>query len=122
MTMPDEPKFDAITGEPIEGLPDRTAATTDEQVFSDTWRELEPWNFHDPQQELEQRVRQLETSRAGWIAVLLLALAVMAGMMWEQKSEYALLLQDNRLFHEELCSKVEHHPDYSDSCSSDDPD
>ena len=67
-------------------------------------------------------MRQLETSRAGWIAVLLLALAVMAGMMWEQKSEYALLLQDNRLFHEELCSKVEHHPDYSDSCSSDDLD
>jgi hypothetical protein len=110
-----EPKFDAITGEPIEGLPDRTAPTTDEQVFTDMLMG-EP-DFYDPnhwceqQQVLKDRVSQLETSRTAWIVGLLLVIGVMGWLMWDQKSENANLFQRLRDLYTELCSKPGHDPD-----------
>jgi hypothetical protein len=107
-----EPKFDAITGEPIEGLPDRTAPTTDEQVFTDMLMG-EP-DFYDPnhwceqQRELKHRVEQLETSKAAWIVGLLLVIGIMGWIMWDQKNENASLHQEIWNLHTELCSKPDH--------------
>jgi hypothetical protein len=112
-----EPKFDAITGEPIEGLPDRTVPTElpDDDLFSEMLRGTpdfsDPDHWCEQQQELKRKVEQLETSKSAWIAGLLLVIGVMGWIMWDQKNEMASLIQDLRNLHTEICSKPDHDPD-----------
>jgi hypothetical protein len=113
-----EPKFDAITGEPIEGLPERgppTEPVPNSRIFRDAEGEpihiiFDENHWCDQQAELTRKVEKLEGSRAVWIVGLLLVIGAMGWIMWEQKNENASLHQEIWNLHVEICSKPDHDP------------
>jgi len=113
-----EPKFDAITGEPIEGLPERgppTAPVPNATLFRDAEGEpihilFDQNHWCDQQAELIRKVEKLEGSRAVWIMALSLVIVMMGLLMWDQRGEYTSMRQAFWDFQTEVCSKPNHAP------------